>query len=317
VVIPTFNRSEDLKELLHSILKQTKPPKEIIVVDDSYNYKTRDLINRMQTSFSHKKVRLRYFRGGEEKRSISFARNIGAMNSTGEIILFLDDDVALDEKYIEEILKIYKKYPNAMGAQGCAVDGGITRFTATSRLLNSICKALFYFHTEKNSCRVLPSGMLTFPFPLTKTINCQWLSGTNSSYKNFLFKHFRFDENLIKYSLTEDADLSYRINRRYPDSLYTTPHAKFVHKASTHARMEMKQRITAGVVYHTYFFCKNMNQSLLKKMIFILSMLGILIDMFALVSLKKAHPRSIVDVICSYVYTLNHLREIKKGKLTL
>lgn len=316
VVIPTFNRCQDLDRLLRSILIQIKLPEEVTVVDDSSDIRTRDLINRRRTLFSNSNIGLQYLRGGEKRRSISLARNIGASHSVGEIVIFLDDDVVLDRKYVEEILKIYKRCPNVVGVQGYVIDDGISGNATATHLLNSIYKVFQYFHTEKNGCRVLRSGMLTFPSPLTKVINCQWLSGTNSSYRKELLKDFRFDERLVKYSLTEDADLSFRINRQYPDSLCATPYAKFIHRFSPQSRMNRKQRITAGVVYHTYFFSKNMEQSLLNRIAFTQGMLGILIDMFVLVARKRDHPKSIYHLIRAYIYTIKHITDIRRGNLS-
>ena len=65
--------------------------------------------------------------------------------------------------------------------------------------------------------------------PLTEIINCEVLNGSNCSYKRKILEKFRFDENLKRYSYSEDHDLSYRIYRKYPRSLYQTPHAKLVH----------------------------------------------------------------------------------------
>ena len=63
IVIPTKNRKEDLQETFKSILKQTVSPKEVIVVDDSDDDLTEDLIENNRKYFAHKGIPLKYFRG--------------------------------------------------------------------------------------------------------------------------------------------------------------------------------------------------------------------------------------------------------------
>lgn len=309
LVIPTFNRERDLREALCSILRQTKLPKEVILVDDSDNYKTRDLIERMSKDFLSKKITTKYLRR-EGNRGIAASRNIGVTLSTGSIIFFVDDDVILDKEYIEEVLKVYEKHPNAMGVQGYVKNFGF------SALGNSIRKVFFLFHQEENRCRVLPSGAVTYPYSPCRMIKCQWMSGSNSSYRKVVFKNFKFDEKLKEYSLGEDLDFSYRINKHYPDSLYMTPHAKVIHKASLTPRSNSKRETYISVAYPTYLFYKNVEQTIFNKIILAWSMLGrFLADTLGLM-LKRKKSRLIVFLIGAYAYTLKHLSHIKDGNFT-
>jgi glycosyltransferase involved in cell wall biosynthesis len=103
VIIPTYNRQKDLKTCLNSILIQTKLPKEVIIVDDSDNDKIENLITEENGIFENKNIDLRYIRNKRGK-SLTIARNVGIDNSTGDVVLFLDDDVILDKDYIKEQL---------------------------------------------------------------------------------------------------------------------------------------------------------------------------------------------------------------------
>lgn len=313
IVIPTFNRDEDLKDLLCSILGQSKIPREVIVVDDSVNNKTRDLIEQMRNDFSNKEITLRYMRGGSKKtKSISRARNLGAAQSTARVIIFIDDDIRLDREYIKEILKIYEENPNALGVGGYITNSREHISSVRSFLANLICKIFFRFHREKDGCRVLRSGHVTYPYSINGVIKCEWLSGTNSSYKREVLKNFQWDENLKGFSLFDDVDISYRIHKRYPTSLYMTPHAKVVHKASPSARIDVRRLIYLEATYHTYFFFKNVRQTLLNRIIFLWSIIGRFLTTYFFVCAKK-RPGLIVSVIDIYRYILNHLDEVKNG----
>lgn len=95
VVIPSLNRNKVLINTLRDLLKQSYPFFEIIVVDqtDSPNQKFLDFIK------VHKD-KIKYIQ--EKKKSSPRARNVGVKLSTGEIILFLDDDVEIkNQKFIQ------------------------------------------------------------------------------------------------------------------------------------------------------------------------------------------------------------------------
>ena len=83
VVIPTFDRKSVLPRALHSVLAQTVPATEIIVVDDGSTDGTAQCV---QEEFSQ--VRLLT----QENLGVSAARNRGIEASTGDWIGFLDSD---------------------------------------------------------------------------------------------------------------------------------------------------------------------------------------------------------------------------------
>jgi glycosyltransferase involved in cell wall biosynthesis len=306
IVIPTRNRDEDLEESLASIRKQTILPIEIIVVDDSDNLRTRNLVEQLGKDFFHQGILLKYLRGNEQNRSISAARNLGAKESTGEVTFFIDDDVILDNRYIEKILEVYNEYPDALGVQGDMVlPPGARR---NSVLGNALDKVLFQPHSEKDSCKVHAAGM-SFPSPLTRIIRSQWLTGTQSSYKREVLKDFKWDTNLKGYSLCEDMDISYRIQKCHPDSLYATPHARVLHKFSPVARIDTRELIYVGVAYPTYIFFKDMKQTPLNMMIFVW---GIFFGRFVSMLLEKDH-RSILFLTRAHLSLLRNLECVKKG----
>lgn len=83
VVIPTYNRASRVTHALHSVLSQTRPPDEVIVVDDG---STDDTAERIRTRFPG--VRLLT----QENRGVSAARNAGIRAASGEWIALLDSD---------------------------------------------------------------------------------------------------------------------------------------------------------------------------------------------------------------------------------
>jgi len=83
VIIPTHNRAELLPRALDSVLEQTRPPDEIIVVDDGSDDGTDELVRRQYPS-------VRYLH--QRNRGVSAARNRGIAAAGGEWIALLDSD---------------------------------------------------------------------------------------------------------------------------------------------------------------------------------------------------------------------------------
>jgi len=85
VVIPTYNYAHYLAYALDSVLTQTRPPDEIIVVDDGSTDNTRDVLAR----YEH---RIRYVY--QPNAGLSAARNTGTKLATGDWVAYLDSDDA-------------------------------------------------------------------------------------------------------------------------------------------------------------------------------------------------------------------------------
>ena len=87
VVIPTWNRKDDLSEALASVLCQQGVELEIIVIDNGSHDGTREYC----LGLAAQDARVRYFRF-EENRGITIAENKGFVEARGEIIFCIDDD---------------------------------------------------------------------------------------------------------------------------------------------------------------------------------------------------------------------------------
>lgn len=97
VVIPCHNYGIYLAEALESVLGQTTPPADVVVVDDASEDNTKEITQ----SYGEKGVR--YLRG--EWKSVSHARNAGAKTTFTDFILFVDADDILPQNYIEKCLE--------------------------------------------------------------------------------------------------------------------------------------------------------------------------------------------------------------------
>ena len=105
-------------------------------------------------------------------------------------------------------------------------------------------------------------------------------------------------------------DISFRIFKKYPNKLYTTPHAKAFHKASPVARLKPKNLIYMEVIYPTYFFFKNMERTPLNMAIFVWAIFG----RFALTLISK-NRKSVLFLIRAYIHLFRNFTDIKRGKI--
>lgn len=102
VIIPLYNAERYISETLDSVLSQTYPNWECIVVDDGSTDSSADIVKRYSANDS----RIRYIK--QENGGPSKARNNGFDRAKGDYIQFLDaDDVILPERF-KTLLKEYK-----------------------------------------------------------------------------------------------------------------------------------------------------------------------------------------------------------------
>ena len=309
VVIATYNRPHDLEMCLDSVLAQTVLPLEILIVDNDLGNPVDGLVRERRPDFADRGAVLRYL--PSSKNSLTAARNLGGKQTSGDIVLFLDDDVVLDKDYIHEILGVYAANPNILGVQGYIVPD------QAQRMRNSVYRLFYWYHLERNRCRALPSVSATYPLALDGVMPCEWLSGANHSYRRSVLDEFDYDEQLIKYSDGEDLKFSYRVFCRYPGSLFITPFAKLVHNTSIEGRALGRELVYMQEIYGLYLFFKLFAPTLKNRLIYLWSRVGRLILILVSAMIKQT-PGSIAELrhrVSAYYICLRRSGEIKRGDL--
>ena len=96
IIIPAYNRADMILTALKSVLAQTYPDWEAIIVDDGSSDNTREVVAVV------KDARVRYIY--QENMGLPGARNTGIRASSGEYVAFLDsDDAFLPEKLMLQV----------------------------------------------------------------------------------------------------------------------------------------------------------------------------------------------------------------------
>ena len=181
VVIPTFNRVATLTRALDSVLLQTRPADEIIVVDDGSTDGTNDLLGRDYPNVQFI---------AQENRGVSSARNLGILNAKGSWIAFLDsDDAWLPEKLERQIEAIaFNPEYKVCHSDEIWIRNGV-RVNAKKKHRK---KGGWIFHHCLPLCAISPSAVML--------------------HRNVLESVGQFDETL---PACEDYDLWLRVTSRY------------------------------------------------------------------------------------------------------
>jgi glucosyl-dolichyl phosphate glucuronosyltransferase len=104
VIVPTFNRSNMLRDCIESLLNQTLDPTlyEVIIVDNNSKDATRETVNEYLGLESYN---VRYVL--EPQQGLQYARNTGAKAAHMDVLAYTDDDAVCDVRWLEELLRAY------------------------------------------------------------------------------------------------------------------------------------------------------------------------------------------------------------------
>lgn len=105
IIIPVYNRPQELKELLQSLYSQESPPNyEVVVIEDGSSFKSRLVVSDYED-----KMPIRYVEipnGGPAN-----ARNVGAKEAQGDFFIILDSDVVLPVDYLSRVASELEQDP--------------------------------------------------------------------------------------------------------------------------------------------------------------------------------------------------------------
>lgn len=301
IIIPTKDRHEDLQKAIKSIVQQTLKPSKIVIVDAGEKPKNYSPIEKQCLE---KGIFLKVI---QSKPGLTFQRNLAIKQIENDLIIFFDDDVELDEDYLESIATVFE------------ADKNIKIGGATGKILNGISKPGFFARLLRKTFllslpskgEILPSGCVNMiDYTKEDTFEINWLSGCNMAYRKEVFERFLFDENLKIYA-SEDFDFSFRVNKKY--KLVYIPSAKLLHNHSSASRLSKAIRTGMFVRGHNYLFKKNMPQTFFNKICHFWSLNGILIQKLFLeksISSFIAALEGYIEILFQKNYTMPNPNEV-------
>lgn len=134
IIVPVYNRPDEVADLLQSLEAQTDSGFEIILVEDGSTIPCLEADVAADGSLKpkgHDSLRLKYFRKENEGRSI--ARNFGLAGADGDYFIFVDSDCILPPEYIASLRKSLANNPvDCFGGPDAAHDS----FSNTQKAIN-------------------------------------------------------------------------------------------------------------------------------------------------------------------------------------
>lgn len=176
IIIPTLNEESFIGNLLQDLKRQTEKNFEVLVVDGNSADKTREIveafIDKLPVSFIV-----------SDKRNVSYQRNLGARNSTGQYFVFLDADYRINSGYLLKLRKEIQKHKHLVYIPAIEPLNGDRRHKIYFKFIN--------YGTE-------------FSQNLTKAFS----TGGTSIFQNYFFHHLGgFDDKLF---IAEDHEIIQR-----------------------------------------------------------------------------------------------------------
>jgi len=102
VIIPLFNRPQEIKELLTSLLQQSYTNFEVIIVEDGSSNSSESIVQTFQG-----RLDIRYYRKDNEGQG--FARNYGFARAKGDYFIVFDSDIIVPPDYFEKVINGLKE----------------------------------------------------------------------------------------------------------------------------------------------------------------------------------------------------------------
>ena len=218
LIIPVFNRPDEIDELLQSLTSQTDKNFEVIVVEDGSETDCKNIVEKYREDLV-----LSYFY--IENSGPGQARNFGVKQAQGEYLIIFDSDCIIPENYIASVGKELEENPvDAFGGPDKALDA----FTPVQKSINYAMTSFFTTGGIRGGKKKMDKF---YPRSFNMGIKKSVYTSLNG------FSKMRFGE---------DIDFSIRIYKAgYKVALF--PSAYVYHKRRTDFRKFFKQVYNSGI----------------------------------------------------------------------
>jgi glycosyltransferase involved in cell wall biosynthesis len=221
VIIPTYGREEPLRDSIEDVLKQEYPNFEILVVDQTQKHQPQieEYLEQL-----NKEKKIHWFQ--VNWASLPGARNYGVRHASGDIILFIDDDVKLPAGYLKAHVKNYQHNFQIGAVAGRVFDR--MKLADSQSQHSGDSYQIKYLPAE-----AMDPGIAWYHIDLVHTIEPQQVisaRGCNMSFRREIFgKHsIWFDERFRGNAVREESDFCLRL-RSTGYQIWYDPEAFLVH----------------------------------------------------------------------------------------
>ena len=234
IIVPVFNRPDEVGELLQSLTRQTRKDFEVIIVEDGSTIPCEDVCRQYAGILD-----LHYY--NKPNSGPGQSRNYGAERAQGEWLIILDSDVILPEGYLEAVEKAtHPQSPFVREGQGGGPEGSpsFSAFGGPDRAHHSftpVQKAISYAMTSFFTTGGIRGGK--------KKLDKFYPRSFNMGIRRDVYQQLG---GFSKMRFGEDIDFSYRIvEAGYQPQLF--PDAWVWHKRRTDFRKFFRQVYNSGI----------------------------------------------------------------------
>jgi GT2 family glycosyltransferase len=267
-VIPTKDRPDECLNCVKSMLEQTLPFWEIIIVEAVIDKDNMSSLAKALSEIPSTNTHIIYL--ATDKPGSVHQRNLGIAQVTGDFIFFADDDIVLEKDCLEQICKAFSELDHKVGG----VQPLILQENAISHVSSLLRKMFLLSDSTNNNPHMKPSGFPSLASLPDKPVRTNVFSGCCCCYRRSIFPNYLFDERLKGYGAMEDIDLSYRISQSF--DLWVWPDAKIHHYPSKRGRIPPEKFYEMTMAHYWYLFNKNMPKIFLYQMAFTWANIGML-----------------------------------------
>jgi glycosyltransferase involved in cell wall biosynthesis len=126
IIIPVYNRPQEVDELLESLSKQTFKDFDLLIIEDGSTEKCEDIVKKYSTQ-----IDIKYFY--KPNSGPGDSRNYGMEKATGNYLIFFDSDCIIPSDYFENVEKALAENPlDAFGGP----DNAHESFSDTQKAIN-------------------------------------------------------------------------------------------------------------------------------------------------------------------------------------
>jgi len=264
-IMPTKNRPTLLGIAIRSLLEQTVPLTELIVIDQSDSDAGRRLVTSLVAELpAARRPHLDYVLDPTINGAAA-ARNAGLDRAGGDILLCCDDDVVADPRVVDRLLAHYRVAPECAGLAPV-----ITNYPMPGRLIR-LHRWLFYrgpFRDERQ-----PVYWRWRRYRQPTRVPVRMFTGAMMSFRRTALGGLRHDARYRGASVGEDIDLCWALGRR-GGRLAIATDAHIVHNRAARpaTRPEEAQIAAWGFLYH-----KHVPQTLATRLAFAWYVTGVFV----------------------------------------
>lgn len=211
IIIPVYNRPDEVDELLFSLTRQTEGDFEVVIVEDGSSIPCKEVVDRYSD-----RLTLRYFSKPNTGRSDT--RNVGMAQARGEYFIFFDSDCIIPATYFATVKEsLEREYVDCFGGPDMADES-----------FSDIQKAINYSMTSFFTTGGIRGGKVRMERFMPRSFNMGFSRAVYERVGGY------------KDMYAEDIDLSIRI-RTAGFSIRLFPEAAVIHKRRVSWRQFYRQ----------------------------------------------------------------------------